>query len=599
MERGVSKGESSENPKKPSHCSNTRCDKDCNHPFRHRASAAWVKIDGVPVVEPRDLSHGVATLTRVVSLKPVSTLSVTIAGAPGSNITLRICGSQGAAEPPQIGWASPAAGSTTNDATPLMVVRYQAAPGGAALDLTSFAVTLDGVDRSALFTKGASEATAELPAALAEGSHQAQASIKDTLGTAAVADLAFSVDVTPPTLEITAPSAAYATEAIVPIRIAYADNLGLDLTSLAMTVDGQDRTAELQKTANGASADLTLAAGAHAIQAQVRDAAGNASPLASRQVTVDLQGPSLSIVKPEGAVCTASESVDVLVEYADDQSLDLGSLKVLLDGQPLPMSEIGPARASTVAAALANGSHRLAASIADQAGHVTTAPERSFCVDTQVPVVHIETPAAGVPIAEPQPPIRVSYSDNDGVEPTSFVLSVSARGASRTATCEAGDAQATCALAEPLPDGDVEIRAEIKDHAGNAGHDVAAFTVDTAAPTGEFTAPAPVVERRGTPCGNPLLGDRDGDPARPAEGAPRFGLRRRHGRDGLLRAGSERGERRPAGARRRHPHPHTGARGRGGQHEPLGRDPQLRRRHAGRRQAPSASPRPRTTRRRP
>jgi hypothetical protein len=58
----------------------------------------------------------------------------------------------------------------------------------------TFTATLDGEDRTALFTKGPSQATAEIAPALADGPHTLAVTVKDVAGNQGSQTHAFTVD---------------------------------------------------------------------------------------------------------------------------------------------------------------------------------------------------------------------------------------------------------------------------------------------------------------------------------------------------------------------------------------------------------------------
>jgi hypothetical protein len=57
-----------------------------------RATAGWVEIGGVSVVEPSDFNQDVELIARPVELQGNSSMSVRIAGKPGSAFRVRVYG---------------------------------------------------------------------------------------------------------------------------------------------------------------------------------------------------------------------------------------------------------------------------------------------------------------------------------------------------------------------------------------------------------------------------------------------------------------------------------------------------------------------------
>jgi hypothetical protein len=203
------------------------------------------------------------------------------------------------------------------------------------------------------------------------------------------------LDRTPPVLSSLAPADASLLATATPaISGQLADDLsGVDPTSFKLTLDGVDRSAATRVSA--ATFDFTpavpLADGAHTVTATVADHAGNLAQ-ARWSFTTDITPPSLAITSP-GAQVAAGSAVPITVAYADATSgLDLGSLRVSLDGADLTAScTAGAASASCSAAPPALGSHGLAASVRDRAGNAATATS-SFQVVAPAPTITILNP---------------------------------------------------------------------------------------------------------------------------------------------------------------------------------------------------------------
>ncbi|MBN2369322.1 MAG: Ig-like domain repeat protein, partial [Vicinamibacteria bacterium] len=657
----------------PSRCPNKKCDMNCGHSWKGRVSAAWIELNGVEVVGPRDLGHNVSELTREVALSPKTHLKITIAGAPGSFLTIRLCGQGGDTTPPVVTWTEPPPGATIPDPTPRLVVQYQDQPtlsasaalssasrfpfpepnskegglrsgngqpatgnvqsahgsrrmahgpcgrcgpkkhcdkplnpcestvfgpkeyirgkgkgktryqetltlpsgvsgpfeirvknGGngrwgrvtaawisidgqeifdpsdfirtshaikreiafepgadlvvelagmpgsrltieicastgsgsepvaSGVDPSTLRVWLDDVERTDLFTKLPEEAFADLLDALAlsEGAHRLRATVKDHAGNEGEGVSEFRVDLTPPILQIVEPTNGFcAPDSRVPIRLTYQDNMGLDLGSLRIIVDGEDRTGLFVKDAAGAAAELTLDPGSHTAIASIRDLAGRPAE-ASTTFIVDVAPPTVTIVAPAPESRHGTAIVAIVVQYADDQRLDLGTLAANVDGASVTLAA-GPFEAQGETGALANGWHELTATICDCAGRAATATSRFF-VDTTLPEVVIVKPAPGSAVNDATPSIALRYADEDGVDVAT--LAVRINGVDRTNLFQAGPDGATTELPDAfaLAEGDAVIQAEIADITGNVGEGRSAFRVDTLPPTGEFLSPPEV-----------------------------------------------------------------------------------------------------------
>jgi hypothetical protein len=356
---------------------------------RQRVSSARIEIDGATVAGPSDFSMKVAGFDREVTLRTESRLEVRLESGPGSFLQLSLCGGRGDRTAPVVAWAQPAPGSATNDKTPHLALTYEdpvggGEPGASGADPSTLAVTLDGVDRTALFTRRPGDASADLPDALAleEGAHHLEARIADRAGneSAAVAD--FRVDTTPPSVAVSEPAAGAYHHPPVGIRIPFGDESALAPGALSVVVNGVDRTALFGQGQGEAVATLDLGSGLvegpNQIEARVRDGAGNEAS-AAVAFNVDNEPPTLVIGQPAPGARLGSGDVEVLVEYRDDQALDPDSFEATVDGAPVVLGRF-PGGATGWIGPLADGDHRLVVGIRDRAGNAGSA-KSLFTVD--------------------------------------------------------------------------------------------------------------------------------------------------------------------------------------------------------------------------
>src|SRR4029079_11380686 len=134
-----------------------------------------------------------------------TTLHVTLDSKPGSYLILNLAGASGDHKAPVIAIATPVHGKSVNTATPPLAVTYgdpvgAGEPGASGVNVATLKVTLDGIDRTGLFTRRSGHATATLPPylALAPGAHTLIATVSDNAGNAATATSRFTVDLTLP-----------------------------------------------------------------------------------------------------------------------------------------------------------------------------------------------------------------------------------------------------------------------------------------------------------------------------------------------------------------------------------------------------------------
>ncbi len=470
---------------------------------RERVSSATVSLNGTEILGPSNINQGVAELDPTVS--PVAgenTLQVTVDGAPGSEISVAIWGTNADKVAPQVTIVTPATGSYINTATPQIQITYSKAPGfndvwHSECDEATLRVTIDGVDRTYLFTIRKGDATATIPArlALSPGLHTLVATLYNLARNQGSATSQFTVDLAPPLIQIVQPAlGVYLNNPAPTISIQYSDNDGVNLSSLKVLVNGSDLTSLFQKTQTGAMATLPpsspLPQGANKIVAQIQDLAGNQSN-ASTSFNIDTTPPVISFSQPTANSYLGASSTQVVVQYSDDQAIDTTKLNVTLDGAPLAMT-LSSTSATAVAAGLGNGVHMLVASIKDLAGNVGSA-QANFNVDTTVPTIHVTQPAPNAILNTHVPPVSISYSDVSGLDLTT--LKVYVNGADATSLFAASSATATGQLtaAFTLPDGKNTITASIGNLAGTVGTASSTFLVDTTPPAIAFQSPLPKI----------------------------------------------------------------------------------------------------------
>ena len=466
---------------------------------RERVSSATVLLNGTQVFGASDVNQSVSTLDRVVSpLVGNNTLEVTLDGTPGAEVTIAIWGTNADQVPPQVIIVTPANGSYINTATPRIDITYSKAPGfdddkHSDTDETTLKIILDGADRTKLFTIRKGDATATIPPtlALAPGLHTLVATLYNDARNQGSATSQFTVDLTPPAIQIVQPAlGAYLNTTTPSIVIQYSDNDSVNLSTLKVLVNGADLSPLFVKTNVGATATLSatnaLPQGANQIVAQIQDLAGNLAS-ASTSFNIDTTPPTISFSHPTLNSYHGSSTVEIMVQYSDDQAIDITQLKVTLDAVALAMTA-SPTSAATVASGVASGAHLLVATIKDLAGNVSSA-QINFYVDTTIPTIHVSQPAPNALLNTHTPPVSIDYTDVGGVDLTTLKVFVNGTDATSlfSATSATASAQLTSAFA--LPDGPNTITAQIANLAGTVGAATSTFLVDTTAPTIGFQAP--------------------------------------------------------------------------------------------------------------
>ena len=406
---------------------------------------------------------------------------------------------------PALQIAQPAAGALLNTRTPDLLVAYGDADG---IDTASLRVSLNGVDRTSLFTIGPDAAWATLPAGLAlgDGVNRVAATVKDLTGNETSAASEFLVDTEGPTVTFGAPPQTTG-EANPAVKLEWTDAVsGVDTASARIVVDGVDRTALFALDTAGASGvlalDQRLPDGPHVLAVSVADRAGNLAPSTTRTFLLDTAPPAVAFASPEANAFISERTPQLRVSWSDAQGAGVdpatahvflragdeaeveitGALQVGADGAEGRVAET---------AALADGTYTLRVALADRAGNVRSAETR-FEVDTVAPVCAVESPVNTAVLGTRTPSFDVRCSDErSGIDPSRIVLRVDGVDRSARLSWAAGRATGTLAGDEALGQGGHTLELQVLDRAGNAAAIPAiGFQVDTVAPAVGIDQPA-------------------------------------------------------------------------------------------------------------
>ncbi|MBL7738685.1 MAG: DUF4082 domain-containing protein, partial [Chitinophagaceae bacterium] len=187
-------------------------------------------------------------------------------------------------------------------------------------------------------------------------------------------------DVTPPTVNLTAPAAGTVT-GIVNVSANAADNVGV--TGVQFLLNGANLGAEVTTAPYTLSWNTTTVTnGTYTLTARARDAAGNTTTSAGVVVTVsnvpDTQAPTVSITAP-AAGATVSASISVTASAGDNVAV--AGVQFLLDGVNLGTEvTTAPYTVTWNTLTTTNGSHTLTARARDAAGNTTTSAVVSVTV---------------------------------------------------------------------------------------------------------------------------------------------------------------------------------------------------------------------------
>lgn len=267
----------------------------------------------------------------------------------------------------RIAITSPAMGSTTSDSTP--EIRGTGEPGAIVT------VSVDGAAIGTAVVAADGTWVLEVPTALANGTHTAEAVARDTVGNTARAETTFEVDART-TVDIVAPASGSVTSDATPTI----SGTAAPGATVVVRVDGVE-VGTVMAAADGTwSIDVTtsLADGSHMAEATATDGFGNTATDTST-FTVDTE-TRVEITAADGtSVAGTGEPGASIVVEIDGRMY--GAVVVGADGT----------WSVTLDEPLAPGSHDATATATDAAGNTA--------IDTETIVVEEPSPDAGVPDA--------------------------------------------------------------------------------------------------------------------------------------------------------------------------------------------------------
>lgn len=436
--------------------------RDGNNRIVDAISSAWIEVNGVQVAGPSDFNQHTAAINRTVTLTPTTTLKVTLASSPGSYLTIWFFGTGGDKTAPSVNIVEPLASSISNDATPALRVQYNDA-AGSGVDATTLRVTIDDVDRTSLFTKNSTGATAVLPAtlALADGLHTLRASIRDLAGNTGEASAQFRIDTRAPVVRITQPPAnAYLKGAVIDITGTVTDDT-------SVVVDVNDNPGILN--GNIFTARVPGVDGSLLLRATARDAAGNVGT-SEVTVNVDSAPPVISVSEPAENLVTNQAKIRLSGTVTDASPVTLK-----LDGAPLPVN--GAAFQSDLHITT-EGTNTFTLAATDAAGN-NSQRKIEITSDVTPPLLEIASPLSEAVIGNLPLVVRGLVRDRSAT-------SVAVNGNSAESAQEAWEASLGS-----LPEGANSFNVVATDAAGNKTTLARSVTLDTTPPVVSLLSPLP------------------------------------------------------------------------------------------------------------
>jgi hypothetical protein len=384
--------------------------------------------------------------------------------------------------PPTLQIVQPVAGSYLNSTTPQIQLVYSDNIG---VNPASLKVTINGVDRSSLFTRTASGASATLSTPLPQGANQIVATISDQAGNATTASSAFNIDTTPPVISIVQPSpASRHGSSNVGFSIQYSDDQALDLSTLQVAIDGT--ALAVTPAATTVVGSTTLADGNHTLTASIKDKAGNQAN-ASSTFSVDTKAPDIHILQPAAGAILNNATPVIQVQFSDND-INPSTLKVSIDGvDQTRLFTVSGSSASATSPVLGDGPHTITAQITDLTGNLGQT-SNAILIDTIKPQITIVSPTGALKSSTPS--ALAQYSDSgSGINPASVHVLLDGVDVTGTFSVAAGSTTGVLGGGAGLSEGVHQLQVTVADKAGNVAQAVSSFRVDITPPVAAFTSP--------------------------------------------------------------------------------------------------------------
>ncbi|MBI4577979.1 MAG: S8 family serine peptidase [Planctomycetes bacterium] len=372
-----------------------------------RVTAARVRLNGVEVVRPSDLSATVDTLVVPVAVGGTNVLDVTILSGAGTRFELELVGFVPDATAPGLAILRPLPGACTGASDRVEAVYEDAVTG---VDPAAFRARVEGVDVTALFAVGPDSATVRLgdlePVLPQSTSVLLELEVSDRAAHRATASVRFTYDTVAPEAAVVQPPEGTITNDPTPdVVIAWSDATGgIEAVSAEVFMNGVDVRFAFALTATGATlvpnTTVALPDGpAIEIRASVADCSGNRA-VASRTLLVDTVPPEITVVAPPQGALLADPFPPFEAAYSDGLSgVDVTGVRLLLDGGDLGTDATTTAGGVVFRppAPLSDGAHTYTLEVPDRAANRTVV-EQVFVVDATPPapptVGPVESPTA-------------------------------------------------------------------------------------------------------------------------------------------------------------------------------------------------------------
>jgi invasion protein IalB len=315
---------------------------------------------------------------------------------------------------PAVTLASPANNTTTNDTTPDFT--FTATDDySTTLNCTLYADSAPATNNASTLN---GTTTTLAPSALAEGVHSWGVRCADAAGNTGLSvNRTLTIDATPPSLSGLSPADGTVTNDSTPdlsFTATDALNASLACTLLVDAAPGPANSSTLNATPTTLTAS-TLTDGAHAWSVRCTDDAGNSDTSASRSLTVDTAGPSVSLSSPADGASTNDSTPDFTFTPTDLLSTTLACTLTIDSLSSGSNSSIPNATTATITASssLADGNHTWLLSCTDAASNAGVSATRTLSVNTTPAPTPTPTPAP-TPTPTPAPQTTAASSGQPG-----------------------------------------------------------------------------------------------------------------------------------------------------------------------------------------
>lgn len=370
---------------------------------------------------------------------------------------------------------SPADGALVGTTTPTL--------SGTSEPNSTVEISVDGTVVDTVIADG--QGNWSIPSApLAEGVHTVNVLSTDAAGNSGDTSSTFTVDVTAPTVSVTAPVNGAALSTLTPVISGTAEPGAV----VAIEVDG----VVLDTVTADAQGDWTytsgaLAEGQHTLVVSASDATGNNTELAPTTFTLDVTAPVIVVLQPIDGTFTSDTQPEINGTSEPNSMLTL----VIKDAQGDVVETLTTTAdnagmwTAQGSVPLTNGSHTVEINATDAAGNSTDVTS-GFTVDTTVRPIDITTPDEPF-ISTARPDISGTTDPNVDVT----VVVTNDEGVEIEAITVASDAQGnwTAMLAQDLTDDTYNAVATVANQAGVESSDQVQFTVDTVGSVVSLDAP--------------------------------------------------------------------------------------------------------------